>query len=1017
MRKLYLLCLLLIAVITVQAQTRALSGRVLDASNSDPLIGASVTVKGSTAGQITDVNGKFSLNVPTGQSVTLIVKYLGYADQTVTYAAADQDVTIKLAAQQNSLEDVVVIGYGTIKRRDLTGSVSSVKATDIVKTPTHNALEAIQGRASGVDITRSSGAAGSGVNIQIRGTRSIPNALNTANGINPNAPLLVVDGVQNGGNINNINPNDIESIDVLQDASSTAIYGSQGANGVIIVTTKKGISGKAKVSYNGYYGINGFTQFPDPRQGEDYLNLRREANRLPDGTLRPDAAIFTGAGELQAIQAGQAVNWMDLTTKNGQQQSHTVSVRGGSENTKAFFSLGYFNEQGQLRNQDYSRYNFRYNIDQKINNWIKAGIVGQLAFTKTNARRDPISTALTAFPFGVPYNADGSVKTYPLTDASGNSVTGFLNPLTDERAFASVDETAANEINATAYVEFNPIKGLTFRSNLGTVLGNSRRGVFNDAQSLTQNNARYSEAFIVNNNTRYYNWDNVLTYNRDFQKHSITATAISSYIHSDGESVEARGRNQTLSSQSFYGLLGTDATTRIISAPYTRFDLLAYAGRLNYSYDGKYLLQATMRWDGASRLAPGNKWDSFPSVSAGWVLSRENFMKEISQISNLKLRGSYGVTGNSTIPPYGTQSLLQPVTMGFGDVAAPAYIFNGDIVSANLGWEKSKTIDIGVDVGAFNNRVTATVDWYLTKTSDLLFRRSLPQSTGAQFVYQNIASTQNSGINISLTTVNIQSKDFKWTSTATFSHNAEKITGLLDGRNILSTTNPERESLFIGSQVQSFYNYNKIGIWQLGETGTRFGNATGTQYQPGDIKVQDLNGDGIIDATNDRTVIGHVQPQWYGGFQNTFTYKNLDLNVFIVARYGQMVYGEFLGRYDPSGVQNGPANFNYWTPTNPSNDFPKPGLGNLSNLYNNNYTSLFYIDGSFLKVKNISLGYTFPKSITDKIKIGTLRAYATASNMFTFTKSSLLKNYDPERGGAESAPLSRQLVFGVNVDF
>ncbi|MVN92864.1 SusC/RagA family TonB-linked outer membrane protein [Mucilaginibacter aquatilis] len=1016
MKKLYLMCLLLIAVMGVQAQTRTFSGRVLDAGNSDPLIGAAVTLQGSTTGSITDVNGKFSLNVPAG-NVTLVVKYVGYADQTVTFTANDQDVTVKLAVQQNALEDVVVVGFGTIKRRDLTGAVASVKASDIVRAPTHNPLEAIQGRASGVDITRSSGAAGAGVNVQIRGTRSIPNALNTANGINPNAPLLVVDGVQNGGNINNINPNDIESIEVLQDASSTAIYGSQGANGVIIVTTKKGISGKAKVSYNGYYGVNGWTQFPQPRQGESYINLRRESFRLPDGTIPNDATVFPNAGELQAIQAGQTVNWMDLSTRNGQQQSHTVSVRGGNDNTKAFFSLGYFNEQGQLRNQDYNRYNFRYNIDQKINNWIKAGIVGQLAFTKTNARRDPLSNALTAFPFGVPFNADGSVKTNPLTDASGNPVTGFLSPLTDERAFAAVDEAVANEINATAFVELNPIKGLTFRSNLGTVLGNSRRGVFNDAQSLTQANPRYSEAYIQNNNTRYYNWDNVLTYTRDIKKHGFTATVLSSYIHSDGESVEARGRNQTINAQTFYGLLGTDPTTRTISAPYTRFDLLAYAGRFNYSYDGKYLLQATMRWDGASRLAPGNKWDSFPSVSAGWVLSREDFMKNVSQLNNLKLRASYGISGNSTIPPYGTQSLLVPIQMGFGNVGVPAYAFGGDIVSPNLGWEKSKTIDIGLDVTAFNSRVTAAIDWYLTKTSDLLFRRSLPQSTGQQFIYQNIASTQNSGINITLTTVNIQTKDFKWSSTATFSHNAEKITGLIDGRNILSTTNPERESLFIGSQVQSFYTYRKTGIWQLGETGTRFGSTTGTQYQPGDIKVQDLNNDGVIDATNDRTVIGHAQPRWFGGFQNTFTYKNFDLNVFMVARYGQTVYGEFLGRYDPSGAQNGPDNFDYWTPTNPTNDFPKPGRGNLSNLYNNNYQSLLFIDGSFLKIKNVSLGYTFPKSLTDRIKIGTLRAYATASNMFTFTKNKLLRDYDPERGGAESSPLSRQLVFGVNVDF
>lgn len=1019
MRKLYLLCLLLLAVVTVQAQTRVLSGRIVDAGNSETLIGVAVTVQGTTTGTITDVNGKFSLNVPSGQAVTLVVKYVGYAEQTVTYTANEQDVTIKLAAQQNALDDVVVVGFGTIKRRDLTGSVSSVKAADIVRAPTHNPLEAIQGRAAGVDITRSSGNAGAGVNIQLRGTRSIPNPLNTINGVNPNAPLLVVDGVQNGGSINNINPNDIESIEVLQDASSTAIYGSQGANGVIIVTTKKGKTGKAKVSYSGYYGINGFTQFPKPRQGEDYLNLRRESYRnATTGLIPDDSQIFTGNGELAAIQAGATVNWVDLATQNGSQQSHTVNVSGGSENTKAFFSLGYFREEGQLKNNFYNRYNFRYNVDHKINSWAKAGIVGQLAFNKTNARRDPLSVALTAFPYGVPYNADGNINIFPVSSFYTGAATGtYISPITDERTNASVDETVGTEINATAYVELTPIKGLTFRSNLGTVLGNSRRGQFNDATSLLQNNLRYSLATVTNNNSRYYNWDNIITYNREIKKHNFTITALSSYIHSDADVSEASGTNQVLSSQLFYNLAGTSQTVgRNISSGYERFDLMAYAGRINYSYDGKYLFQATIRADGASRLAPGNKWDSFPSVSAGWVLSREAFLSDVKELSNLKFRASYGVSGNSAIQPYGTQSLLTPINMSFGETAAPAYTFNGFLVAQDLGWEKSKNIDLGLDLGLFNSRINATVDWYQTKTSDLLYPRSLPLSSGQATIYQNIASTQNSGINASLNTVNIQSKHFKWTTTATFSHNSEKITGLIDGRDILSTQNVETTSLFIGSQVQSFYNYQKTGIWQLSENAgaVRFGT---TPFKAGDIKVADLNNDGVIDPTNDRTVIGHVQPQWYGGLQNTFTYKNFDLNVFLLARYGQTINAQFVGRYDPSGVLNSPANFNYWTPTNPSNDFPKPGRGSLANLYPGTYTSLNYIDGSFFKIKNVSLGYTLPKSVTDKIKVGSLRFYATGSNLFTFSKNDLLKNYDPERGGAESSPLSRQLVFGVNLDF
>jgi TonB-linked SusC/RagA family outer membrane protein len=1010
MRRLYLLCLLLLVAVASQAQTRVLTGRVVDASNSETLIGASVTIQGTTTGAMTDVNGKFTLNVPGGQSVTLVVKYIGYADQTVSYSAAEQDVTVKLAAKQNSLEDVVVVGFGTIRRRDLTGSVASVKAADIVKTPTHNPLEAIQGRAAGVDITRSSGNAGAGVNVQIRGTRSIPNPVNTANGTaNPNAPLVVVDGVQNGGSINNINPNDIESIDVLQDASSTAIYGSQGANGVIIITTKKGITGKAKVSYSGYYGVNGWTKFPQPRLGQDYIDLRRESYRNPTtGVIPADNVVFPNDAERAAIQAGQFVNWVDLATQNGKQQSHTVNVRGGSENTKAFFSLGYFREEGQLRNNDYNRYNFRYNIDHKVNSWFKTGIVGQLAFSKTNARRDPLSVALTAVPLGVPYNADGTINIFPIP---GN--TNTLNPLTDERENASVDQTTASEINATAYTELTPIKGLTYRMNLGTVLGSSRRGQFNDQYSLAQNNVRYSAASITNGSSRYYNWDNIITYNKEIQKHNFTVTALSSYIHSETEDNVAGGVRQVLSSQLFYNLNGTDQVGRTTTSSFRRYDLLAYAGRVNYSFDGKYLFQASMRWDGASRLSEGHKWDSFPAASAGWVISREDFMKDIKQINNLKLRASYGVTGNSTIEPYGTQSVLSAIPMSFGEVSAPAYTFGGNVVTQDLGWEKSKTIDLGLDVTAFNNRVTLGFDWYRTKTTDLLYPRPLPQSSGQTLVYQNIASVQNEGVNIILSTVNVQSKNFKWSTTATFSHNSEKILDLVDGRNIINT---EENSLLVGSQIQSYYVYKKIGIWQLSDMPitTTFNNVA---FKPGDIKVEDLNGDGKIDITNDRTVVGHQQPQWYGGLQNTFSYKGFDVNVFLTARYGQTIKAEFIGRYNPSGEANGPASFNYWTINNPSNDFPRPDRGTLASVYANTYTSLLYIDGSFLKIKNISLGYTLPKSVTDKLRVGSLRFYATGSNIFTFTKNNLLKDYDPERGGAESSPISRQLVFGVNLDF
>jgi len=999
--------LLLLAVLTVQAQTRKLSGTILESGTNTSIPGASISVQGTNLTTVTDANGKFTLEVSNGRAITLVIRYVGYADQSIIVGPNEQNLSIKLTAQSNALDEVVVVGFGTIKRRDLTGAVASVKAADIVKAPTHNAIEAIQGRAAGVDITRSSGNAGAGINIQIRGTRSISN--------NP-SPLYVIDGVQNGGSINNINPNDIETIDVLQDASSTAIYGSQGANGVVIITTKKGSSGKPRVSYNGYYGINGETAFPNPRQGEDYLTLRRESFRNDAGVItQTDAQIFNGAGELAAIQAGAFVNWVDLAIRNGRQQSHTVSVRGGSETTKALFSLGYFNEEGALKNNDYNRYNFRYNIDHKVNDWFKAGITGQLAYSKTNTRRDPLSTALTAIPFGTPYTEDGSINIFPMSGfAAGNTT---LSPLTDERPGAAIDELLATEVNATGYAELTPIKGLTYRMNFGTVLSNSRRGIFNDQFSTAQNNVRYASASITNNNGRYYNWDNVITYNKTVAKHNVTATVLSSYIHSDADVNTSTGIRQVLASQGFNNLFGTEASSRVTTSGFTRYDLLAFAGRLNYSYAGKYLLQATQRWDGASVLAPGRKWDDFASASVGWLISEEEFMKNIKQINNLKLRVSYGSAGNSgSVSPYGSQSLISTVPMGFGEVPAPAYGFSGVVANPDLGWERSTTLNTGLDFGLLNNRVSGNLELYRTKTTDIILSRSLPLSTGQTTITQNIGATLNTGINASLTTINFQTKDFTWSTTATFSRNKEKITALVDGRDIIASSNPEENSLFIGAQVKVFYTYRKLGIWQLDENPGAVSQA-GQAFRFGDIKLQDVNGDNIIDAANDRQIIGNVQPKWFGGLQNNFRYKNFDLSVFLIARYGQTVKAEFVGRYNPGGVANGPDNFDYWTFNNPSNDFPRPRQGNgIANVYPNQYQSLLYIDGSFFKVKNIQLGYTLPKSITDKLKIGSLRAYATGSNIYTYSKNKLLRDYDPERGGAESSPLNRQFVFGFNLD-
>lgn len=994
------------------ATVHSISGTVTD-EDGQTMPGVNVVVKNTRMGTTTDSHGKYSLDVED-ENATLVFSFIGFVTQEVAINSRTV-IDLTLVVDVNTLSEVVVVGYGTVKKRDLTGSVYSVKSADIVVTPTHNAVEALQGRVPGMDVVRTSGAPGSGTDVVIRGNKSI-----TARDklVARNSPLYVVDGYQmpQGSSINDINPNDIESIDVLKDASATAIYGAMGANGVVIVTTKKGKEGDVKVSYNSYYGINYYT-FPESRIGEDYLNLRREAWRTTNEWSSPadDATIFPDAGEWEAVQQGQWVDWVDLAMHNGRQTSHTLSLIGGTQKTKVFTSLGYFREDGMLKDNDYSRYNIRVNLDQEINTWIKIGTVSQITYSVQNDRKDPLSLATSISPLGIPYDENGVVNTYPVEFDKTK-----ISPLADEKNnYIAKDNTIRANVLANGYLELAPVKGLTFRSNFGANLSFSRRGIYQDKESLARENTKTTNTSSESAFARFINWDNVLTYSTQFSLHSVTAMALTSYLRSDQDNTKATGSNQIAQSQIFHGLNGTVPAT--MEAPYVGWKNIAYAGRLNYSYNGKYLLTVTGRYDGASRLAPGHKWQFFPSVAVGWNIKDESFMSELNAVDQLKIRGSYGVSGNYAIDVYGTQSGLYPGrNMSFGDVAAPMYQFNPLIGNPDLGWETSATFDVGLDVAALQNRITASVDLYKTKTSDILMQRTLPQSTGVASVYQNIAETENKGIEVSITSLNIKINSFQWTTTLTYASNREEITELIDGRDIIKN---ERESLLLGRPINSFYTYDKLGIWQTSEADVagsyKANSATGNPFQPGDIKVRDINGDFIISADSDRVYVGSAVPKGVIGFQNNFTYKGFDLGIFIFARYGQTIDAQFLGRYNPSGNGNGPAFLDYWTPENPTNDYPRPRKNTSLSTYTGytGYQALNFVNGSFVKVRNITLGYTLPEAWTQKIRINRLRVYTTGSNLFIKAKSHLIQDYDPERGGSESSPLSRTLVFGLNVDF
>jgi len=988
------------------AQQRTITGTVVDESTGQPVAGVTVAVKGNPAeATATDSQGVFHLHPAASGRIVLQFSSVGYESQDVRYGASAGPIRVALKKSDRSMDEVVVIGYGqTVKKRDLTGAISVVRAADIVRAPTNDPLSAIEGMVPGADITVTNGKENAADSIHIRGTH-------TFNGISQ--PIYVIDGVQ-GGNLGTLNPNDIESIEVLKDASSTAIYGSQGANGVIIVTTKHGHAGKVKVNYNGYMGTNGFVQYPHPRSGASYMALRRAAYQASGVWNSPadDPKIFS-AGEMAAIQNNQWVNWVNLVTNAGLRQSHNVSLSGGTDKSTAYLSAGYYGDDGMIKGNNQKQYNLLLNLEQTIAPWVKTGIQAGLVYSNINTRSsDPYSLAETAVPLGTPFDSAGHINVYPIAGASGT-----MSPLSDNRGpLIATNNNVSTATTINAHLDINPLKGLTYVSRFGANFFSSRSGQYFDSSSLEEINNKYSYASATNNSTRFLEWDNIVTYNKDFGPHSFTLTGLTTYTQNVRETYSASGTGLIYSSQLFYSLQGAP-NNRYISSGYLQQNNMSYAGRLHYSYKGKYMVDVTDRYDGASILAVGHKNYNFPSAAAAWRISDEDFMQNVNAISNLKLRFSYGVAGNSGIPAYGTQSFLVVQNMGFENTNAPAYIFNSSIGNTSVGWELSRTANLGLDLGLFRDRVDLSVDVYNTNTDNILMLRSLPPSLGVGSTWQNVGATNNKGIEVALNTRNIETPNFKWMSAVSFMSNRERVTRLISGTNIIDGQNAEVNSLLLGHPVHSFYNYVKQGIWQTSEASKAANLVFGTTpFAPGSIKLKDLNGDNKISPDSDRTYIGSQVPRFSLGFQNTFVYKNFDLTVYAIVRYGQMIQAKFLGRYYPNGIENGPGYFDYWTPTHASNDFPAP-LANESIGSIPGYTTLEYVDGSYWKIKTATLGYTLPQRWLKRAFMTNLRAYITVNNIFVKAKSHLIRDYDPERGGDEDSPLSRQIVGGLTIGF
>jgi TonB-linked SusC/RagA family outer membrane protein len=1008
--------LLLLNCTVLFAQERVITGKIKDPSGN-PLPGVNVNVFGTRISVTADVTGTFRIPVSSENSV-LVFSFVGFL-QKEQKVGNDSALSILMTYDNADLDQVVVVGYGTSKRRDLTGSVYSIKPGMVTATPVTNAAEALQGRIPGLDINRTNGAPGGGVSIQLRGNRTLSGTNNGFTGTS-SEPLVIIDGFQ-GGSLTDLNPNDIESVEVLKDASSTAIYGWMGANGVIIVTTKKG-KDRPKVSYAGYYGVNGYVRYPKPRMGDQFIQFRKDAYMGGNPTAAdPAVETLLDVNEKYYYALGDWVDWQKQVTQNGIEQSHTFSIQSGGDKTKVYFGTGVYNEQGIIKGTDNTRYSARLNYDQRISNMFKAGFSTQLTYTNTNQRSDPFSQISQMSPLGQVYDSAGNIRLWPgvspinYTDPGKNG----LSPITDERPNAYKWNTARGNIIANGYLEVTPLTGLSVRTNFGTTLTYSREGRYFDSISLNNYSNQHtfgSTAQVINNFARFYNWDNIITYTRKFGDHALTLTGLTSYTRSDVDGTDITGYKLTNTNFKFYALEGTNAGNRLTKSSYQRYNTFSYAGRLNYTLMGKYLFNATIRADGVSRLSPGKQWDYFPSVGLGWNIHQEEFMKDFYFINNLKLRGTYGVAGNASVTPYGTQTVLATNSYIIGAGPLPVAFPTDQPGNNNLKWEKSSTYNVGLDFALFKSHLYGTIDAYKTNTTDILYRRPLPLSSGEATQWQNIGTSENKGIEVALSSVNVNSHAFKWTTTATFTMAREKLTKLATNKDVLAS---ETNSLLIGHPVNSFYGYKKVGIWQTDENKDKVHFGT-YEYKPGDIKVLDRNTDGEIDNVNDQGYDGSTVPKWFGGLQNNFSYKNFELSVYVVARWGQTINAEMMaGRFNVTGAGNGLADWNYWTPTNPTNDFPQPRSNqNFSSPgYTGYLSALNFVDGSYVKLKTATLAYTLPGNISRKVYSDKIRLYVTGNNIFTQTKNKLLKNYDPERGGSENTPITRQFVFGANVDF
>ena len=1025
MRKILLMMLPLFFIGNIiWAQNRPLTGTVKNSENGAAIVGASVVIKGTTKGTVTNNDGKFTLDVPAkGNNNVLVISSVGFTSTEIKLTNQTA-ISATLTSDSKQLEDAVVIGYGSVKKKDLTGAVGTVSAKEITRGNPANATQALQGQVPGVLVTKLSNKPGQLWSIAIRGENTItsnPNAdgsvnltLVSSNPQNMNTePLVVIDGVV-GGKLQDISPADIQTIDILKDASSTAIYGSRGANGVVIITSKRGITGKPRVTVDFYSG----------RKTPDHLPPMQDAQQFYKSSLT-DAALngavvsetMFNVNELAIINGGKTTDLVGAMTQPGINLGANIAVSGGTNGTNYRFSGGYIQEDGMQANTNYKKYNLNAAVDSKITKFLKVGFTLYANYsTNPTGSFEALRTAYRERPTSTIYYAD-LVDAVIGNDAVTGPVNGYavrmgrntaMNPVLEASSLANYTWTRnVSSQMGSAYGELNLVKGLVFKSTISASnqqsVQDEYRGTYSKSVNLGLTRGSVEDDYIT-----AYTFDNQLTYNLEKGKSKLNITGLQSAFKTTTEMNVGSVTNLPFNSY-WYNMQSAGSFS--IGSSFSQRSLQSYMGRINYTFNDKYLFTFTGRSDGASQLAEGKKWAFFPSGAFAWRLGDENFVKNLNVFSDLKLRVSFGQVGNSVVSPYQTSATLAGTNYNFGQNAGIG-LAPGNLPNQELGWERSQELNLGLNVGFFNNRVTAAIEVYDRTTKDLIMRQALPTTAGFSSIIANVGRVSNKGVEILLNTTNVTTKNLMWTTSLNFTKNVNKLEELPNGAKYgwSGSTNPEN-ALAVGYPLKSFLYFQAAGIWQLGDSAEakRYGQV------PGQVRIVDQNNDGKISAgvvgQDDRIIIGSQLPNFTLGMTNRVSYKNLDLAVMMYYRNGTMYKNGFMSSYISDAGGGARLNLDYWTRNNPSNQIY--GMGIPSSNYRD---AIFFQDASFLRIADVTVGYTLPKAKTDKMGIDKMRFYLQLINPAYFTK---FLGGDPEYNGAayqDDVP-SSTVTFGFNLGF